>query len=621
MFRLLLVVFSLGLLEPALAQVPDSLRISSPNGLLTWFISVRDEPAASQALFYEITYRNRPLIQPSRLGLAGNPASTTHFSWDQNLRIVSARRSTHATQWKPVWGERSDIPDRYNELVVTLRNGPGAGGTMQLIARAYDEGVAFRYVFPEDLRMQIIEIGQETTHFNLPANTKAYYTTHAQGKYEERTLEGWNKAAQMPLTLKLDNGHWACITQAEQTSYPLVRLKLAGTNQLVSELFSPVTETSPYRTSWRVVMASDTPGELLEKNYLIQNLNPPNQIPDVSWIKPGKVMREVTLSTTGAKGLVDFAVEQNIDYIHFDAGWYGHEHEVASDATTVTVDPRRNPKGDLDLPEAIRYATSKGKKVILYVNHRALERQLDTLLPLYQSWGVAGIKFGFVHTGSQYWTVWLHDAIRKAAKHHLVLDIHDEYSPTGFSRTYPNLLTQEGVRGNEEWPDASHNTILPFTRFIAGAADYTFCFNQARLKNTKAHQLALPVIYFSPLQYLYWYGKPVDFPDRQEIEFWKDLPTVWDETKVLDGTPGQCVSVARRKGNDWYIGTITNTEARTVSLPLTFLEKGKRYALTVYGDDGTGKVHKQTRTVTAKDALPAQLLPSGGQASYLKKMD
>ncbi|RRB04724.1 glycoside hydrolase family 97 protein [Larkinella rosea] len=619
MTRFLSLLFCLVLAGKTLAQTPDSLRISSPNGLLTWSIRLQDEPQSPQSPVYEITYRNKPLIQPSRLGMSNNGTGLRPLTWDKNLRIVSATKRTQRSNWQPVWGERADIPDHYNELIVTFRNGPGAGGTMQLIARAYDEGVAFRYFFPEDLRVQVLEVDQETTFFNLPPKTKALYTHHAQGRYEERAIENWAKAAQMPLTLRLDNGTWACITQAEQSSYPLVRLKTVGPNQLVSQLYSEITEASPLASSWRVVMAADRPTDLLQNNYLIQSLNPPNEIKDVSWIKPGRVMRDLTLSTTGAKDLVDFAVEQNIDYLHFDAGWYGHEYEIASDATKVSVDPRRNPKGDLDLPEAIRYARSKGKKIILYVNHRALERQLDTLLPLYESWGVSGIKFGFVHTGSHHWTVWLHEAVRKAAKHHLVVDIHDEYSPTGFNRTYPNLLTQEGVRGNEDWPDATHNTILPFTRYINGAADYTFCFNQPRLTNTKGHQLALPVIYFSPLQFLYWYGKPADFPDRQEIEFWKDLPTVWDDTKVLAGTPGQFVSIARRKGTDWYVGTVTNTEARKVDLPLTFLEPGKSYSLELYEDDGSGKVRKQTRNVTSKDRLTANLLPSGGQAVVLKR--
>ena len=282
MTRLFFIFTLFGILPQLAAQTPDSLRISSPNGLLTWSIAIRNEPQAPNSAVYEITYRNNPLIQPSRLGLGSNPNGSRPFNWDKNLRIVSTAKRSQQSSWKPVWGERSDIPDHYNELVVTLRNGPGNGGAMQIIARAYNEGIAFRYFFPEDLRMQILEIGQETTFFNLPPKTKALYTDHAQGKYEERPLENWSKAAQMPLTLKLDNGTWACITQAEQSSYPLVKLKTSGTNQLVSQLFGEITESSPYASSWRVIMAADRPGDLLENNYLIPNLNPPNEIKDVS---------------------------------------------------------------------------------------------------------------------------------------------------------------------------------------------------------------------------------------------------------------------------------------------------------------------------------------------------
>lgn len=167
-------------------------------------------------------------------------------------------------------------------------------------------------------------------------------------------------------------------------------------------------------------------------------------------------------------------MKRNLQYIHFDAGWYGFEYDKASDATTVTLDPRRNPDiNALNLKEVVAYAKERGIGVILYVNQRALQQQLDEILPLYKSWGIAGIKFGFVQVGSQVWTKWMHEAVKKCADYGLMVDIHDEYRPTGFSRTYPNLMTQEGIRGNEEFPDATHNATLPFTRFIAGAADYT----------------------------------------------------------------------------------------------------------------------------------------------------
>jgi alpha-glucosidase len=240
-----------------------------------------------------------------------------------------------------------------------------------------------------------------------------------------------------------------------------------------------------------------------------------------------------------------------------------------------------------------------------------MERQLDTILPLFKKWGVAGVKYGFVHTGSHRWTTWLYDAVKKAAHYGLMLDIHDEFMPTGWSRTWPNLLTQEGVRGNEEFPDATHNTILPFTRFIAGAADYTYCFNERRLLNTKCHQLALSIINYSPFQTLYWYGRPETYNNRDEIELWKYLPTTWDETKVVDGEPGTSVTIARRKGEEWYVGAITNNDARTITIPLDFLPKKKQYEVWAY-TDSDGKVTKQ---VTNNKELKAfSLVAKGGVA-------
>ena len=389
---------------------------------------------------------------------------------------------------------------------------------------------------------------------------------------------------------------------------------------------------APFFTPWRVILVAEKPGDLLENNDLILNLNSPCAIENTSWIKPGKVMREMTLSTEGAKQLVDFAVDHNLQYIHFDAGWYGYEYTVESDATTVTVDPRRNPKGDLDLREAIEYANSKGIGVFLYVNQRALTGQLDTLLPLFKSWGVSGIKFGFVHVGSHRWTTWLHEAVKKCAKYELMVDIHDEYRPTGFSRTYPNLMTQEGIKGNEEMPDATHNTVLPFTRFIAGAADYTFCYyyrkefghENRHIQNTAAHQLALPVIYYSPLQWMYWYDTPKDYHGEPELEFWDVIPTTWDDTKVIHGEIGKYISVARRKNDEWFIGSITNTESRNIRLPLDFLDKSKKYEAHIYSDDPTVKTRTKVAIkrveVDSSDILNLKLAPSGGCALWIKPL-
>jgi len=488
------------------AQAPATVR--SPDGK----VSFKLYPDGKAGSGYEVLYDNKDVVY----GKLDSNDSAAH------IQLLKIQRSTHKGTWHPVLGERSVVPDHYNEMVLTLHR-PGMQANFQMIVRAYNEGVGLRYFFSGADSTSNIRLTEHREVFpvvQFPDGTQGYCTDHAQGIYKLRPVKQLEPHIQLPLTITLANGLWACV---------------ANGGRLASY------------TQWRAILLADKPTRLLENNFLISNLNAPNQLKDVSWINPGRVMREVTLSTKGAMSLVDFAVKQHIDFIEFDAGWYGPENNINSDATKVNVDPARNPVNDLDLPAVIKYARSKNKGVILYVNHLALEKQMDELFPLYEKWGVAGVKFGFVHTGTLSWDNWLYSAVEKAAAHHLMVDVHDEYSPTGFSRTYPNLVTVEGVRGNEEFPDATHNTILPFTRFIAGPADYTFCFQDKRLKNTKCHQLALSIVYYSPWQFLYWYDRPEQYTDLSGVELWKTLPTTWDQTRVPEGAPEQYITVVRKK--------------------------------------------------------------------------
>jgi alpha-glucosidase len=259
--------------------------------------------------------------------------------------------------------------------------------------------------------------------------------------------------------------------------------------------------------------------------------------------------------------------------------------------------------------------------VLLYVNRIHLERQLDEILPLYKQWGVAGLKYGFVQVGSQKWTAWLHDAIRKAAEYQLMVDVHDEYRPTGNTRTWPNLMTAEGVRGNETMPPAENNLVLPFTRYLCGPADYTICWYDKRLKPSGAHQLALAVVYFSPWQFVFWYDRPSIVGDEPELAFFKHVPTVWDDTRVLDGKIGQHVTITRRSGKQWFVGTIGATTRRQLKVPLTFLDADTKYTAEVYGDaDPTGverKVKIERTTVDRHTVLNADVAAGGGQAIRL----
>jgi alpha-glucosidase len=348
-------------------------------------------------------------------------------------------------------------------------------------------------------------------------------------------------------------------------------------------------------------MLGDSPADILENNDFILNLNEPSQIEDPSWIHPGKVIREVSLTTEGGIACVDFAVKYNLQYVEFDAGWYGDEYDDASDATTVTVDPRRSP-GPLDLQEVIKYAHERDIKIILYVNRRALEKQLDALLPLLKSWGVDGLKYGFVQVGSQQWTSWLHQAVRKAASHELMVDIHDEYRPTGYSRTYPNLMTQEGIRGDEESPTNEMVLNTLFTRMIAGAGDHTNCYFAERVTETMgshASQMAKTICIYSPWQFLFWYDRPMDSPGKKggaggtagrileipDLEFYRQLPTVWDDSRVLDGYPGSHAIIARKSGEGWFVGALNGPEDREFSFTLDFLEEGVEYTAEIYSDD------------------------------------
>lgn len=340
--------------------------------------------------------------------------------------------------------------------------------------------------------------------------------------------------------------------------------------------------------SKRLFRLSALPGKLVENNYFVLNLNEPNQIANTSWIKPGQVIREVTLTTAGSMASIDFAAENNIAYVLFDAGWYGAEEDVKSDATTVTVDPARS-KGPLDLPKVIEYANSKGVGILVYVNKKALHQQLDEILPLYKKWGIKGVKYGFVNVGDQYATAWLHQAVRKAAKYGLMVDIHDEYRSTGYSRTYPNLLTQEGIRGDEESPSLDQAIYTLYNRMICGAGDYTNCYFAERVTEKmggRAAQLAKLVAIYSPWQFVYWYDRPEKSPRRAggagsaesviktdaATRFYNSIPTVWDETRFLEGEMGKYAVVARRSGSDWYVSMLNAGDKKQISLPIDFLK-------------------------------------------------
>jgi alpha-glucosidase len=571
---------------------------------------------------YQIDYMEKPIVLNSRMGFPG-------FNRDFEVSGTSTR--CYEGEWINEFGERRLIPDKYQELTVNLKH--VSGKLLQILFRAYNEGAAFCYSLPPQDTNTFVFPG-ELTEFRFPEETWGYEEHGTEGEYRRARISDIQPYCERPLTLEYAHGLWASLAEAANFSYPRMLLSPLedNSNTLVTALGGNTSNTpTPNQrhdptvtlragesTPWRMFVVGSRPGDLLERNYLMLNLNPPCVLPDTSWIRPGKVMRDTTLTTANSKAIIDFAAEGGLQYVHLDWKWYGSEDAQSGDATTVRAE-------NLDLHEIIRYGREKNVGLIVYVDRRQIKKQRDVLFPLYEKWGIQGVKIGFIDVGPQKESQWITETIAKAAEHHLMLNIHDGYRATGNNRTYPNLMTVEGIRGNEHMPTPEHNCTLPFTRYIAGIGDYTICYYENRLKTTHAHQLAMAVISFSPLQWLYWYDKPDEYSGEPEIEFFRKVPTVWDETKFVHGEIGKFATIARRNGRDWYIGTINDSQPRRLKISLDFLEKDSQYTAKIYYDDLNAatktKVGIEQKVVNSQSVIEAPLLAGGGQAIWIKPLD
>ncbi|HEU5080950.1 MAG TPA: glycoside hydrolase family 97 catalytic domain-containing protein [Opitutaceae bacterium] len=594
-------------------------QLSSPNGRVALTFRLLDDGAP----VYAIAYRAHPIVDESRLGF---PEFSTGF------RVTKTELTEHHGEWTQVYGERKVVPDNYRELRVELQH--ASGKRLCLVFRAYDEGAAFRYEFPEQETKSFFFTG-ELTEFRFPPRTFGYEEHGTEGDYRRADTKDFQPECERPLTLEYESGIFAALGEAANLAYPRMLLSpLPGVSgALVTALggtSSNLARKAEFRqrndpsvklaaggaTPWRMFIVGDKPGDLLERNYLMLNLNAPNALADTSWIKPGKAMRDAKLTTENSKAIIDFAATAGLSYVHLDWKWYGPVEYEAAGETKV-----RAP--DLDIPEIIRYGRAKGVGLILYVDRRQVKRERERIFKMFEDWGVAGVKIGFVDVGPQTESAWITKTIEKAAEHKLMLNIHDGWRSTGLSRTWPNLMTLEGIQGNEHFPTAEHNCTLPFTRYVGGAGDYTVCYYDERLKVTHAHQLAMHVISYSPLQWLFWYDLPSYYRGEPEVEFFRVTPTTWDETKVLQGEIGKFAMLARRSGRDWFVGTINAGQTRTLRMSLDFLEPRARYVAHLYADDESvptaTKVSVTTREVDAGSSLEITLRANGGHAVWLER--
>lgn len=604
-----------GVYLPTVQRAGADISIASPNGRIVTRVRLTDPAAGKGTLRYGITYDDVPVIQDARLGLAADGITR-----DSELKWLSVTRRTVNQKYSLMVAERDPIPNRYNEYTIHLQRTSGSPATMlDVVVRAYDEGVALRYSLPAQDGLSRVTISADYTQYAFTEDHTVYQQASAEDPYARSHLSDLYAQVANPLTIEHTAGFSLSIAEANVDNFPRMTLKRLPSPQLgVSvSLDGSAVGTLPIATPWRLLMIADTLGQLVEQNYIMYNLADA-QREATGWLHPGNAIRVNNPETEYAKRMARFASDHGIKYIEFDAGWHspGYDDEANGGGNPL------QPMPGLDINAVIKYAHElqpQSVGVVLYVNYKPLSDNPDYILETYGSWGVDGIKIGFAKVDTQDQLRTLHLLVQDAARLKMFVDIHDDYRPSGLTRTLPNLLTQEYVRGGEHSPDSAHDATLPFTRYLIGAADYTIpYYNSLVGSKTRAHQLALGVIFFSPLRFVFWQDDPSDYDGGADADFLGALPTTWDDTVVLHDAIGESVTIARRSGNSWYVGSITNETARTVDVPLTFLDAGKTYEATIYSDVSAVKVGIEKRTVTSADVITGTLLASGGQAIWLK---
>ncbi|WP_327744460.1 glycoside hydrolase family 97 protein [Streptomyces europaeiscabiei] len=602
-----------------------SITATSPNGTNRITMSLADG-----VLRWSVKRGGTTVLNPSALGLLLSDGTELGT---RDVSVTSYQHWTKDSAWTPVFGRNATIRDHYQEMRWNLRDGTsGVNFSVQL--RAYDTGVALRCVL---LDRGSATISDELTTWVFPDNT-TIYSARDEGAYSPVAPDAIphtgtsstdnGNLSDLPLLVTLDSGLFATVCESARVNYPrsMVSSVPGAGDTLKTYLMkksarSPgttqntTTVTTPFATPWRVLVLGDEAGDLIDNAELVLNLAPACALPDTSWIKPGKVFRCELTTAAGTQG-VDFAAARNLEYIDYDAGWYGPEFTTPDATRAISA---------IDLPAVIDYATGKGIGVFLYVN-RIAANDPDTLFALYKSWGVAGVKLGFINDGTQAMTNQIVAWAKTAAKHELLIDMHDNVRSWGYERTYPNWISLEGVRGNEQFPTASNNVLLPFARNVGGPMDYTICYGQSRDRTTNTHQMAMAAVYYQPLNFLYWYSKPSAYANTANwpgLAWFDAVPTTWDESTTVVASLGEYVAVARRSGSTWFLGAMNNEAARTVPVPLHFLDSGTSYTATIYADGPAGTTPHatptvvSTRTVTSTTTLDVTMTSAGGQAMIL----
>ncbi len=630
------------------AESQSSYDLRSPNGT----IEVRIRTA--RGLRYDVLLRGRVLLQDCTLSL-----NIEHKSLGAEAKVLQSREGGADRVLEPVIRQKfAKIRENYKELRLEMEGG------YAVVLRAYNEGVAYR--FETSLPQQQVKVFAEEANFNFPSDFVAYYAqedsffSHNERRYVPQHLTEIAPAfiATLPAVVDVGGGAKLAIAESDLEDYPGLWLRGTGGNGLsavfppyplkeklekdrdfkVSESANYIAVTTGTRTfPWRIMGIAEKDGDLLT-NQLTWLLAKPSQLSDTSWIKPGKVAWDwwnannvygvdfkAGINTQTYKFYVDFAAKYGIPYVILDEGWYklGNLFEVVP---------------EINMEELIDYARQKNVGIILWVIWKTLDDQLEPVLDQFAKWGVKGIKVDFMQRSDQLLINYFHKVNRETAKRKILVDFHGDQKPATMTRTWPNMINVEGVRGLEwsKWSaetEPKHNVTLPFTRMFLGPMDYTpgamlnaqkdnFApiFHRPMSLGTRCHQLAMYVVYEAPLQMLS--DSPSNYLREPEImEFLAPVPTEWDDTKVLDARIAEYVAVARRNGSDWYVGAMTDWTPRELEVDFSFLPEGS-FHMAAFQDgvnaDRMASDYKMLRSQVSKASkLKIKLAPGGGWAARI----
>lgn len=634
------------------AQTPVTL--ASPDGSLRLTLELADR------LRWRLDRKGQPVLAPSPMGLFTNLGGLGGSAVD----VLAQENRQENAIYRPVAGIAAQMADRFNETTLHLAR-RADGQKFDLVLRAYDGGVAFRFVVPANPagRGAPTEIFWETTGYHFPADYACYGANSGRFENSHETEFDPVKASAMrpfhlydaPLLCRTGRGGESfAIAEADKRDYAGSYLAPRGDGGLGVQValsprvdwgrdtgnFQPAVRLpatgAPHATPWRVVMAADHAGKLMETN-LIELLARPSQVADTSWIKPGKAAWDwwngyavpvagAGVNTATYQAYIDFAARMGLDYVLIDEGWYKGSSEGARPADVT------QPIAAMDMTGLVAYGAKAKVGLWVWLQWKQLARQMDAALALYESWGIKGIKVDFMDRNDQEMVAFYHELLTKAAKHHLMVDLHGAYPPDGLARTYPHFLTQEGVLGAEYNKfgariTATHNVTLPYTRGLLGPMDYTPGGFRAVLPQelpakarlvrpfvgtTRGHGLAMYVVYPSPLVML------ADSPDAYigadgqlvaGADFLREVPVTWDETRFLAGEVGQFVAMARRKGARWYLAAMGNEAPRKLALKLDFLGTGQSWRARIWADDLAAK--DPNRLTMATRTLPSTTIKAG----------